>query len=306
MVSIIIPVYNAEKTLEKCILSIMRQSYKNWELLLVDDGSTDASFFICDRFAACNTSIHVIHQENQGVSSARNTGLKKANGDWIAFVDADDYIDGDYFSVVEKNVNDLIIQQTFFFSDEQPPYHFQPIISGVISEAQLSSFYSKYLNYHIFLAPWGKIFRKEVVKDLSFTLGQKVGEDTLFNQQALSHIKNIEICSTGKYCYYDVSSHLKYELKVSEALQYLKRIYESYKEHGYENSTYLLLQLNFFTFVCRNDALGMATKWFNNFTVKDVFSECQREMTLIHRLKFKMSAIPGVFKFYHYITGKWV
>lgn len=212
MVSIIIPVYNAEKTLERCVQSIINQSYKNWELLLIDDGSTDASSIICDRFASCNASIHVVHQANQGVSSARNTGMKL----------------------------DKKLVKTLFLINKQYP----------------------------------KL--------------------------------RIEISSTGRYCYYDVSSHLKYELTISEALQYLKRIYESYKGHGIKNSAYLSLQLNFFTFVCRKDALGKATKWFNDLTVKEIFSECKNEMNLKHRFKFIMSTIPGVFKIYHTITGKWV
>ena len=90
MVSCIIPVYNTEKYLPRCIESVLAQTFVDWEMLLIDDGSTDASGSICDEYAAKDERIRVFHKENGGISSARNVGLNYAQGEWIFFVDSDD------------------------------------------------------------------------------------------------------------------------------------------------------------------------------------------------------------------------
>lgn len=93
LISVIVPVYNTEKYLDRCIQSVLAQTYTNWELLLIDDGSTDSSGTICDQYAAEDNRIRVFHKENGGVSSARNLGLDNAKGEWITFVDSDDWVE---------------------------------------------------------------------------------------------------------------------------------------------------------------------------------------------------------------------
>ena len=100
MVSVIIPIYNCEKYLNECISSVLGQTYKDFELILVDDGSTDNSLNICYEFAKKDSRIIVIHQENGGVSSARNKGLKNAKGEFITFVDSDDYVENDWLKML--------------------------------------------------------------------------------------------------------------------------------------------------------------------------------------------------------------
>ena len=92
MISVIIPVYNVEKYLARCIDSVLRQTYHNFEIILVDDGTPDRSGEICDEYAAKDARISVIHKENGGLSSARNAGIEAAKGQWLQFVDSDDYI----------------------------------------------------------------------------------------------------------------------------------------------------------------------------------------------------------------------
>ena len=112
MISIIVPVYNAEKYLNNSIRSVLNQDFLDWELLLIDDGSTDLSPAICDRFAALDQRVRVIHKENQGVSVARNTGLENAGGEYIAFMDADDEMKTDMlstlYSCAEKYNADMV------------------------------------------------------------------------------------------------------------------------------------------------------------------------------------------------------
>ena len=104
MISIIVPVYNVDKYIERCIQSIINQTYKNLEIILIDDGSTDKSGAICDKYSKIDNRINVIHKKNGGLSEARNVGLDIARGDYIGFVDSDDYIHPQMYELLYKNL----------------------------------------------------------------------------------------------------------------------------------------------------------------------------------------------------------
>ena len=104
MISIIVPVYKTEDYIEECIRSILQQTYKEFELILVDDGSPDRSGQICDKYAKNDSRIKVIHKENQGVSAARNNGLDLASGEYVCFIDSDDYVDKDYIRILAEGI----------------------------------------------------------------------------------------------------------------------------------------------------------------------------------------------------------
>lgn len=104
-ISVIVPIYNVEKYLNKCIDSIVNQTYKNLEIILIDDGSTDGSGDICDEYAGRDMRIKVFHQENKGVVAARKVGIKNATGEYIGFVDGDDYIDSNMFAELYHLIN---------------------------------------------------------------------------------------------------------------------------------------------------------------------------------------------------------
>ena len=110
-ISIIVPVYNAERYIDKCVESVIQQSYRNWELLLIDDGSTDKSGILCDGYEQIDNRIRVIHKPNGGVGSARNTGIESASGDFITFIDSDDWVEVDYIQdfVNKSPMKDSII-----------------------------------------------------------------------------------------------------------------------------------------------------------------------------------------------------
>lgn len=113
MISVIIPLYNVERFLSQCIDSVLKQSFHDFELILVDDGSTDASLRICEEYACRDNRIIVCHQDNLGVSRARNVGLQKASGEWVTFIDSDDWIDNDFlgdFKIEQHQDADIIVQ----------------------------------------------------------------------------------------------------------------------------------------------------------------------------------------------------
>ena len=126
LISIIVPVYNVDAYLKQCVDSILNQKYENFELLLIDDGSTDKSGEICDVYEQRDKRVRVFHKKNGGVSSARNVGLDNAQGDWIAFVDSDDIVTPDYlfdlYDSLKENDIDLVIQNLSVFKDGTEPY----------------------------------------------------------------------------------------------------------------------------------------------------------------------------------------
>ena len=107
-ISIIIPVYNAERFLKRCVDSVLMQTYKDFELILVDDGSKDGSGAMCDNIAAQDNRVHVVHQKNEGAGAARNAGLTIAKGEYIVFVDSDDMIRQGYFEALSKHDEDIV------------------------------------------------------------------------------------------------------------------------------------------------------------------------------------------------------
>lgn len=113
LISIIIPVYNAEYTLNRCIDSILNQTFQDWELLLINDGSIDQSGKLCDQYAVTDQRIKVFHKENEGVSVARNLGIKESTGEYITFIDADDEVVKDYLAILYENIQQSDI--VFFF-----------------------------------------------------------------------------------------------------------------------------------------------------------------------------------------------
>ena len=114
LISVIVPVYNVENYLRECLESIRNQTYRNLEVFLINDGSTDNSGIICEEYAAKDNRFTVIHQENAGASSARNRGIESAIGKWITFIDADDYVESNYLETLAKHIakeNDVLIIQ---------------------------------------------------------------------------------------------------------------------------------------------------------------------------------------------------
>lgn len=198
LLSIIVPVYNIKNYLSQCIDSIncIRNDY---ELILVDDGSSDGSSEVCDYYAAKYDHIHVIHQKNQGVSVARNTGILNSKGRYIYFVDGDDWVQGieNIFSYLETN--DEIIALNFDILDKN-----NLIVrkhTGPNLKFPVSSFYT-YYNRH-FHTLWGFIFRKDIIDkySISFNKELKYSEDWVFVVKYLSKIKYITPINVVTYKY---------------------------------------------------------------------------------------------------------
>lgn len=189
LVSVVVPIYNAETYLHDCIESILSQTYSNIECLLIDDGSEDDSGKICDYFKSLDRRIIVVHKENGGVMSARAEGVRRAGGEWICFVDADDTIAPDalecMYSCISENIDIVVLE-----SQADICYSVQLYIQLLFSFQQL--------------ALWGKLYRRYLLNDyvLSIPAKFKVGEDFICQLRLLCGVKrNIWLCSEKKYIY---------------------------------------------------------------------------------------------------------
>ena len=203
LVSIIVPVYRTESYLRRCIDSILAQTYPNWELILVDDGSPDLCPAICDTYAATNTRVHVLHQENKGVSAARNAGLDIAHGEYIAFADSDDWVEPDYLSylleLLEKNGTPLVACNHFVTVNNKDVAKFP-----VKHEAQcltLKTAYDKLL-YHRppDASAWGKLYTRSLFVGLRYPAGH-IFEDTWIIADLLERAGGLTYGGEPKYHY---------------------------------------------------------------------------------------------------------
>ncbi len=206
LISVIVPVYNAAKVLERCVNSILSQTYPNLEIILIDDGSTDMSGKFCDIFAKKDSHIKVIHQKNQGQSAARNAGLDLATGDYITFVDCDDEVEptliADLYQLIVKYHVRLAVgsfvevsptgDQKPFTTDEQPR-------TTVLSTEECLA--DMLLEQNFAMAVWGKLYARELFDSVRFPVG-KIYEDVATTYRLILQCPEIALTTATKYLYY--------------------------------------------------------------------------------------------------------
>ena len=215
MVSCIIPVYNTEKYLPRCIESVLAQTFVDWEMLLIDDGSTDASGSICDEYAAKDERIRVFHKENGGISSARNVGLNYAQGEWIFFVDSDDSLPKTSLeSLLSRSSDANIIAGGFFF-----------VFGGdkIVETLKEPKFISRDLDRKIptaYMATvWGKLFKRKICP--MFDERVRFAEDTLFILSCVRETDRIKLVDDTVYTYNNDAFPDKYSMTADEYSSYL-------------------------------------------------------------------------------------
>ena len=209
--SIIIPVYNVALYLTKCLNSIISQDEKDYELLLIDDGSTDGSSKICEKYASENSNIHYMYKENGGVSTARNLGLSHAQGDYICFVDADDWVEPSYLQTLlsytqQENAADITYFGVNFIRQEGSIESVTPIPckceERVSIEEQL--FQLRYVDKHeLFGFTWNKMFKADIIRqhDLRFAENICFREDELFTISYCQYTNSLQVIATPLYNY---------------------------------------------------------------------------------------------------------
>lgn len=226
MISIIVPVYNATSSLAKCVDAILLQSFTDYELLLIDDGSTDDSCDICNRYAMLDSRVKVVHKINEGVSSARNKGLNEANGEYITFIDSDDVIKQGYLANLCAQL-DADLTLCGFHSTEGINY--KPDEKYVKNE-EFANTIPMFVNHaYMLYAPWAKLYRRSIIEEnhIRFDTRLRLFEDTIFILTYLSHCKSLRTIDSNLYYYVGVwGGGMKYRLSKEEVEYRCKKEYD--------------------------------------------------------------------------------
>lgn len=302
-VSVIVPVYNSQESLSKCIDSILAQTFSDFELILVNDGSNDASGDICVTYASKDSRIKVFHKDNGGVSSARNLGIEKAVGKWLAFVDSDDIVSDKYLFILVSQI----------VCDKQVSLCSYGIIGGhgkakIWDNASLkgADFVKHIFEKGVvrFSAPWARIYNAGIVRrmNIRFPEGISMGEDAIFNLQYYCNIDILTISDEVGYFYFK-----------SDKGSLVTKIYS----YTVEREILELLKKHLTVLLNRYPELGdenfHAKEWY---VLSAQFSRCLRsiydnrnnldynsQISLLHSLD--SSEVETYCKYYRPSTGKW-
>lgn len=209
-ITVIVPVYNVESYLRKCLDSIIAQTYKNIEIVVVNDGSTDASAEICKEFVEIDHRIIYIEQENSGLSAARNTGLENMSGDYVTFVDSDDWIELDYVETLYKKITqyqaDIAVGNYYSFNESEGMFYFHILGDSYYEKVydNISIFENLYESQEMknfaLISAWGKLYKAGLFEQLRFDIG-KLGEDGYLNQKIYLLAEKIVYIHKGIYSY---------------------------------------------------------------------------------------------------------
>ena len=235
--SIIIPIYNAEKSLEKCLDSVNAQTFESYEVILIDDGSTDQSLSICKRYEIQNKRFRVHHQNNAGPSAARNAGLDIAEGKWICFVDSDDCIEASYLQEIWDAAQNYYTDVVFIgYSKVNENGTKEVFLPGEVMETNIKTALA--LSEHdMFGYTWIKAFRRGSIKEIRFDASLNLFEDEVFTCQVLPYCRRIGVVNKPIYNYNigDGSSligrtHQDYCLKCDKVYQAWKLMLDGCQE----------------------------------------------------------------------------
>lgn len=203
LISIIVPVYNGDKYIERCIISLLNQQYANREIIIIDDGSTDNTYKICKKYNDLS-EIKLFHIDNHGVSFARNFGLEQANGKYILFVDSDDYVDKNYCNVLMENLissdADLVVCGFNLYCEGE----IKRVVVPSKGKYTRNDFVNEFITTEIVNTPWGKIYKREEIKK-TFNVAKNMGEDFEFNMDYIGSISSV-ICIDEALYNYDISN----------------------------------------------------------------------------------------------------
>lgn len=246
LVSVIVPVYNVEWYLRRCLYSICDQNYQNLEILLVDDGSTDASGEICDEFSRKDQRIKVFHQENMGLSGARNRALQEATGEYYAFVDSDDYVAPDFIETMVSTASSTgseIVQVYVRSGREEPTQNDRlEIPADAVRTGKRITMTGRQMCISLLDVlytdcgvVWNKLYRARLFRDLRFPVG-KLHEDDFLVYKLYWNAGKVTICEDQLYFYQskrpESIMHARYSLKRLVALEARKEQYQFFDEVG--------------------------------------------------------------------------
>lgn len=243
-ISVIVPVYNVEKYINRCLDSLLAQSYQNLQIILVDDGSQDRSASICDEYATLDNRITVIHKENGGLSSARNAGLRIADGEYIGYVDSDDWIEPDMYYMMINAILDNGAQLAACRYKQVTPDRTidngSPDIVCLTRDELLDIYVNEHPKYIIYNSVWSKLYSRELVKDLIFPEGRN-SEDIVYTTTAFCRLDRAVYIDKGLYNYVtgrpdSIMNDAKSKKRcLEDEIPFLRQQIQIYRDNGLED-----------------------------------------------------------------------
>ena len=256
LITIIIPVYNTEKYIARCLDSVVKQTYKELEILVIDDGSTDSSYQICNEYALKDDRLKLIHQDNQGLSISRNNGMELATGEYIAFVDSDDWIALNMMEVMIESAmkyNQLLVDCDFISSEAKAKQVSSPKIAdetNVCVENSIDSLERIIISNSY--AVWTRLYHKSLMENVSFKKN-KILEDVPFTLEILSKVTKVIHVELPLYIYYTENTSIIrscYNLKKLNSIDMVLKL-NDYR-HLYNKTTIAYVNANIINFLCYN------------------------------------------------------
>lgn len=242
LISVIVPVYNVEKYVERCIRSLTQQTYRNIEIIVVDDGSPDNAGVLCDELSRSDKRIRVIHQKNQGLSAARNTGINEAQGAYLAFVDSDDWVQEDLLETLYKLLIEYNAQiaacGTEIVDDHGHIAYFSDNLEEIKVFSTEEAMIELPLDEKIRNVAWNKLYKKELFNDIRFPVGM-IFEDIATTFRLIDKAKTIVYYGKPLYCYYKSESSIlrsEFSAKWFDKVTACKMRAEYYQKHHPEIS----------------------------------------------------------------------
>ena len=315
LISVIIPVYNVEKYLHRCLDSVIAQTYQNLEIICVDDGSIDDSGKICDQYAVRDARIKVIHQENQGLSAARNRGLDAAEGEYIAFVDSDDYILEDmYKKMLDKllnyNVDLCVCQWQYEFSDGRQVVkkkNIDPTIYGRKASLEFARFlYMGNYENGVVVAAWNKLYRRALLDTIHFE--GRIHEDDAFNGRIMAKDISVYVMEEQFYVYAqngDSLTNKPFSANKFFFLDVLAERRELFKSDAFIRQETELLYCNMYIEYClraRKDGVAVSHPERYRQIFRKMFSSLRREGKANIKFRLRMMLFSFSPSLYRFIT----
>ena len=236
-VTIIVPVYNASKTLRRCVDSVLKQEYADFELILVDDGSQDDSGAVCDEYARQDPRVQVIHKANAGVSAARNTAMDRARGTYLQFLDSDDWLTPDATRLLVRSAQehscDLVIADFYRVSGDRVSHKGEIDEEGVMSRETFASYMMEDPADYYYGVLWNKLFRRAIVDRHRLRMDEDVRwcEDFLFNLEYILHAETFTALRTPIYYYVKTKGSLvSQSMNLPNVVRTKLRVFEYYND----------------------------------------------------------------------------
>lgn len=274
-ISIIIPIYQSERHLERLFQSIKKQTFENFEVLMINDGSTDNSVLLCEDICKSDKRFIIINQENKGVSSARNRGIEEACSDYICFIDSDDWIEKDYIkSLIEISDDyDMVVEG---FIKDKPGSRTKVIpIEGEIRLNNINVDILRDLcEKYLLFPPWVKRYKKEIliINNIRFPENICYGEDLVFNFRYLDYVKRIKIISEASYHYIENEGSLSLKFRknaFNTDYNQWRILKEFFKKNGIEGEMNKYLKERLFWLIC--DSITDCYRWKDMYSFKERF-----------------------------------